>query len=354
MPSLSKKNRVIFVPISQYSPTKVSELDYIIQLKFQKNIMSSISIQNIVKQTSVIQQLMTLQKVATQSKAGDSYLALTADLKQKVHHSIAAVDKIINLQEINPADMAVRSRRAYQWLKYLDILENLTAHLEALQRINLFLPAINLLPKYRKYGIDFIFYHTSALFQIQGKASRIQITAQESLTTAPDSVLIALLETALGKPSASTRQLIRAYTFSPAYQSTREHLEYLGIQKGSFAKGSVHDLKVSFERVNLAYFDRQMPEPHLIWNNRLTVRKFGHYQWDTDTVMVSRTLDQRRVPDFVVDYVMYHELLHKKLGARLVNSRRMVHTSLFHEREAKFTRLDEAQKYLNKLSRKRK
>ncbi len=296
---------------------------------------------------------MPLSKVASASQAANSYQTLFADLKYHVHHTAAAVDKILNRQDKNPADLAIKSRRAYQWLKFLDNQENLTAHLDALQRINLFLPAVILLPKYRSFGIEISFYHTSALFQIQGKSSLIQITAQESLTTAPDAVLIALLETVIGKPSQTARQQIRDYTFSPPYQSTQESLEYLGIPKGSFAKGTYHDLTESFNRVNRDYFSKQLSEPHLVWNNRLTVRKFGHYQWDTDTVMVSRSLDQRQVPEFVVDYVMYHELLHKKLGVRLVNSRRMVHTDLFREQERKFARFDEAQKFLNKISRKR-
>jgi len=315
--------------------------------------MSSITIRNIVKQTSVIQDMMTLHKVASASTFGSTYQAFTADLKQNIHDSAAAIDKVLYQQQKTPADLAIRSRRAYQWLKYLNKHDNLSAHLDALQRINLFLPAIKPLTKYKRFGIDFIFYHTSALFQIQGKASQIQITAQESLTTAPDTVLIALLETALGKPSQSSKQQIRDHTFSLTYQSTREYLEYLGVSRGSFAKGSVHDLTESFKRVNLLYFNEQIPEPHLVWNKQFTVRKFGHYQWDTDTVMVSRTLDQRRVPEFVVDYVMYHELLHKKLGARLVNSRRMVHTNLFREQEAKYAKLDEAQRYLNKITRKK-
>jgi len=296
---------------------------------------------------------MTLSKVAYASKSGGTYQALTSELEENIHHSATAIHKVLNKEEKSPVDLAIRSRRAYQWLKYLDKQDHLAAHLDALQRINLFLPAINPLPKYKKYGIEFIFYHTSALFQIQGKASQIQITAQESLTTAPDSVLIALLETALGTPSQSSKQQIQEHTFSPAYQSTREYLEYLCVPKGSFAKGSVYDLTESFKRVNLAYFNEQMPEPHLVWNKQCTIRKFGHYQWDTDTVMVSRTLDQRQVPEFVVDYVMYHELLHKKLGARLVNSRRMVHTNLFRKQEAKYTKFNEAQRYLNKISRKK-
>ncbi len=315
--------------------------------------MSTITIQNIVKQTSVIQKMMTLPKVDSASTSESSYQALTAELKQIIHHSGVAIDRILSEKEKTSYDLAIRSRRAYQWLKYLDNLDNLAAHLDALQRINLFLPEIKPLPKYRKYGIAFTFYHTSALFQIQGKGPQIQITAQESLITAPDSVFIALLETALGKSTQTNRQRIRDHTFSPAYQSARENLEYLNVPKGSSAKGSVHDLRESFKRVNLAFFNEQLPEPHLVWNKQITVRKFGHYQWDTDTVMVSRTLDQRGVPEFVLDYVMYHELLHKKLGARLVNSRRMVHTSFFREQEAKYPKLAEAQRYLTKITKKK-
>jgi hypothetical protein len=42
--------------------------------------------------------------------------------------------------------------------------------------------------------------------------------------------------------------------------------------------------------------------------------KMGHYDFIRDTVMLSVTLDAPDVLDYVVDYVMYYELLHKKLG----------------------------------------
>jgi predicted metal-dependent hydrolase len=105
--------------------------------------------------------------------------------------------------------------------------------------------------------------------------------------------------------------------------------------------------------VNREYFNGKIQQPHLVWNNRVTKRKFGHYQWDTDTVMVSRSLDDPRVPEFVVDFVIYHELLHKKRGSVLVNQRRVVHSKSFREEESCFARYSEAQEYLNKLSQKK-
>jgi hypothetical protein len=315
--------------------------------------MAAIPIRNIIKQTSAIQDMMTLSKVARASQESESYENLAKNLSYDIHHNVLTIEKILDQQEISPTNLSIRSRRAYQWLKFLDRQENLDSHLDSLQRINLYLPTIKVQPRYKKHKVEFAFFHLGSLYQIQGKSSQIQITAQESFTSAPDRVLLALLEIALGKPAQPAHRLIQEYTFSPGYRKVRENLEYLGIPHGGFACGSVHDLVKSFIRVNLSYFNEEISTPHLTWNNRLTVRKFGHYQWDTDTVMVSRTLDQRQVPEFVVDFVMYHELLHKKLGARLVNSRRRVHTRKFRELEAKFHKYEEAQNYLNNLSRKR-
>ena len=315
--------------------------------------MAAISIRNIIKQTSAIQDLMTLSNVARASRRAESYETLAKNLSNHIHHNVVRIEKILGEQELTPADLSVRSRRAYQWLKYLKNQENLESHLDGLQRINLYLPTIRIQPRYKNYKVEFSFFHISSLYKIQAKSSQIQITAQESFTSAPDKVLIALLETALGKPAQPAGPLIQEYTFSARYRSAREDLEYLDIPHGVFARGSVHDLAASFSRVNRTYFNGEITPPHLIWNNRTTFRKFGHYQWDTDTVMVSRTLDQRQVPEYVVDFVMYHELLHKKLGAPLVSSRRRVHTKKFRALEAEFPRYEEAQKYLNKISRKR-
>ncbi len=168
---------------------------------------------------------------------------------------------------------------------------------------------------------------------------------------APDRVFLALLETALQPSSESSRRIIRKYASGKQYKIIRESLEYLSILPGSFSAGKHHDLEKSFYRVNQYLFSDKLIKPHLVWNNRLTRRKFGHYQEDTNTVMVSISLDHPRVPEYVIDYVMYHELLHQKLGARLKNDRRYTHTPEFKKKELDFPQIAEAQQFLNKLSR---
>ncbi len=52
----------------------------------------------------------------------------------------------------------------------------------------------------------------------------------------------------------------------------------------------------------------------------------------------------RSVPAYAVDFVMYHELLHKQLGVKVVNGRRYAHTPAFREAELAFKRYDDARK----------
>jgi predicted metal-dependent hydrolase len=102
--------------------------------------------------------------------------------------------------------------------------------------------------------------------------------------------------------------------------------------------------------VNAVYFEGRMPKPALVWNRTLTARKFGHYQPVRDTVMVSVSLDDPKVPAYVVDFVMYHELLHKKHGVTTLNGRRLAHSPEFRADERRYAEYREAERLLNELA----
>jgi predicted metal-dependent hydrolase len=93
-----------------------------------------------------------------------------------------------------------------------------------------------------------------------------------------------------------------------------------------------------------------MPRPKLTWSRKLTRRKYGHYDFLRDTVMVSRSLDQPEVPAFVVDYIVYHELLHKKLGLKWTNGRKGAHTPEFHREMKTFTHYHQSESILKSLT----
>ncbi len=313
--------------------------------------MASITIQKLIKRTSSIQDRMTIKVVGQASQGSNAFQQLREELIQILSETASGVNNILIKKNKTPADLPVRTRRAYQWATFLSDPGNLDEHLDALQRINLYLPCYK--SQVSNKAIDFAFFHLGSLYKITENPSCKNIIVQESFIHAPDKILTAILENAFSKQSNSPRQIIRDYTFTPEYQAARTRLEYLHIPPGSFAQGFAHQLDLSFNRVNQQYFHNSLSRPHLIWSSRLTFRKFGHYQWDIDTVMISQTLDNQRVPEFVVDYVMYHELLHKKLGIRKVNGRRLSHTKFFRDEEQKFMKFEKAKKYLNRISRKK-
>ena len=113
--------------------------------------------------------------------------------------------------------------------------------------------------------------------------------------------------------------------------------------------GRHHDLAASFDRVNRAYFAGGMPRPRLTWNRTITHRKLGHYNLHSDEVVLSMTLDDPRVPAYVVDFVMYHELLHKLLGVLAVNGRQRAHTPEFRRAERRFKGYRKAEAFLRRL-----
>jgi hypothetical protein len=197
------------------------------------------------------------------------------------------------------------------------------------------------------------FYHISPLYKFQKKGGKIIVMIQECFIFAPDNVLSSILTNVLCSAGNGKNNHIRQYTSGSAYQEHREYLEYLAIPPNSYSAGRIYNLQTSFNRVNHHYFDGGIPQPHLVWSQRLTRRKFGHYQSDINTISISRTLDQPHVPAFVIDYVMYHELLHKVLGAKQVNDRNYTHTPAFKKEESKFERIKEAQEILSSLTHKR-
>ena len=99
-----------------------------------------------------------------------------------------------------------------------------------------------------------------------------------------------------------------------------------------------------------AYFGGTMGRPRLAWSRKFTGRLFGHYDRLRDTVMISCTLDRADVPASVLDFVMFHELLHKKLGLDWRGARMAVHTPAFRVEERRFADFAAAEAALKRLA----
>lgn len=68
-----------------------------------------------------------------------------------------------------------------------------------------------------------------------------------------------------------------------------------------------------------------------------------------DTIIMNIVLDRKTVPQSALDFVVYHEMLHKHLGVKWKSTRIAAHTDEFAAWERQFHQYDEAQVALRKL-----
>lgn len=249
------------------------------------------------------------------------------------------------------ADLPVRSRRAYQWLTFLMDPDHFQTHVQTLRRLSeiedQFPPPV----RYPGKNITFNLFLIGPLYRIHRQVRTMRITAHESFIAAQPQVLRSLIQVALQYDEKKAKEAIRKFTNSAPYLEMRERMEYIAIPRRATTKGTHKDLLPVFHQVNQTYFNGSLPQPHLVWSERLTYRKFGHYQYETDTILISRSLDDPQLPDCTLAYVMYHELLHKELGYKQINGRIYSHTQAFREKEKMFKEYKKAQFILEHLSR---
>jgi predicted metal-dependent hydrolase len=116
-------------------------------------------------------------------------------------------------------------------------------------------------------------------------------------------------------------------------------------------KGIYKNLDESFKRVNEIYFRNSMEKPQLTWSLQRAKRTLGRYDSERDVVSISRILDSPQIPEELLDFIMYHELLHKKHGITVKGNRRRIHTPQFKEDEKKFHNYQKIKKLMENLAK---
>ena len=117
------------------------------------------------------------------------------------------------------------------------------------------------------------------------------------------------------------------------------------------SKGEVYDLEEIFDRLNRIYFQNRLPKPVLTWSAQKTFHRLGHHDSTHETLVISKSLDDKKVPAFVTEYVVYHEMLHIKHPTILRNGRRYNHTPAFRRDEEKFAYFAEADTWIERNAR---
>lgn len=117
-------------------------------------------------------------------------------------------------------------------------------------------------------------------------------------------------------------------------------------------KGKHVDLNEVYEKVTGEYFNEQVRLEGFGWSRRPVKSYFAHYRRDLDRITFNRGLDHPDVPEFILEYLMFHELLHVVYTPMYVNNRHVKHPPELKKREREFALYQDARKWLKKKGNK--
>jgi hypothetical protein len=190
---------------------------------------------------------------------------------------------------------------------------------------------------------------------VRFQQGELLLRISDLLEGAPAHVLEALMHMLIGKmfrfevPAV----FLRRYKLHVNSADFRRVVHTIRRQRGRKViyapKGHVYDLEAIFEELNLRFFHGLMARPSIGWSVRKSRTLLGHYDPSHNTIVLSRLLDSPHVSRLVVEYVMYHEMLHLRFPTEHRGTRRCIHTKAFKEAEKAFPRLDEALALLKHL-----
>ena len=203
-------------------------------------------------------------------------------------------------------------------------------------------------------SIEF-FAFTNITSTIRLRKGKLLVRLSDLLEGAPEAVLESISHILLAKiyrvpivREHSTRY--RRYVGSSEIRR-KAHLirEIRGRKRISTPRGKMYNLEAIFEDLNARFFYGLLARPQIAWSRDHSRTRLGHYDPARNTIVVSRVLDHPRVPRYVVEYIVYHEMLHLRHPVRLRGSRRSVHSHEFQADEKLFPRLDRAKQFLRQL-----
>jgi len=190
---------------------------------------------------------------------------------------------------------------------------------------------------------------------IRLRDGRLLVRLSDLLEGAPEAVLRAIAHILLAKMyrrPIDRGQAARYRKYVASHEIVRKaHLvrQIRGRKRLRSARGHVYDLDAIFEELNTRFFHGLMARPRMSWSQSKTRRILGHYDPAHNAIIISRIFDHPAVPRYVVEYVVYHEMLHLKHPVKLRGSRRCVHSAEFQEEEKLFLRAAEAERFVKRM-----
>jgi predicted metal-dependent hydrolase len=172
-------------------------------------------------------------------------------------------------------------------------------------------------PSFREAKFQAVFYRYIGLTHtIRRKGSAWVIKISDHCKNAPaqvlESIVIILAYKVLRrKPPRRSVEIYEQFRKSPAIESAvRQRRLTRGRKQISHESGSHYSLAKIYREINAQYFGNRIEIHTIGWGRRKSWSRLGHFDPVHQTITVSPVLDSPKVPDFVVQYLVYHEMLH--------------------------------------------
>jgi hypothetical protein len=300
---------------------------------------SPLKLKNILKQqTHINQQLF---------QAASTSNTIPPTITTQLHKTTNQIETICTKHQLTPTALAKPSRNAYTWMKFLTNPHNLQLHFNTLVRS---ITISQEIIKTQGSGQIFIeFTHGSNLYKFRTINNLTTLNISESFIHSSNQVLTAVLQTALHQKNATASEIIRKFSLSEECSDVLLELDLITQIATETAQGNIYNLDHLFSSINHQYFAGTMSKPRLMWSNILSHRKLGHYERTRDRIVISKILDHERIPQYLIEFILYHELLHKHHGIQWLNGKCMVHTPEFKRSERKFGQFQEAETFLQQM-----
>jgi SprT-like family len=182
-----------------------------------------------------------------------------------------------------------------------------------------------------------------------------RVNISDVLVQAPPLVLEALAEILLSplfrrRASREARECYLAYVFKPAVRRRIESARRRrGYKRLLPPQGKRFDLEEIFSNLNRRHFGGKLPRLRLGWTLGRSRTVLGHFDSAHRTISVSRWLDSPGLPKYLVEYVVFHEMLHARFPVMRRGHRRVVHSAEFRAAEKRFPKYEQARRRLKKI-----
>ncbi|MGA2419405.1 MAG: hypothetical protein ABSG69_04935 [Candidatus Acidiferrum sp.] len=206
------------------------------------------------------------------------------------------------------------------------------------------------------FRVEFYPY-TSLSMTIRRRDDLVIVRLSDLLQRAPLAVLesgAALILSRLYR-RRGRKELFEAYLEYARSNRTRDRITRMRRGRVRLAsagpQGRHFDLHKLFDELNAQYFGGELQRPHIGWSTRGWRRQFGCFDPGPNQILLNKRMDRPNVPQFAVEYVLYHEMLHVKHPTRRSGCTLLSHSPEFRAEEKRFAEFVRARKVLDGLAR---